>query len=247
MKKMILLALILTGCLLTACSTEIPLDDANTEIVAEYVADLLLRYGSDAPSKLVYEEPTVEPTASAETVTTPEPTTNPTVTAEPTPAATAVPPAQTTAPTVVPTDGQLTVNTTPVSLEAIYGYSDVTFSVSGCKTYQSYPENASAYCITARDGYKLFVITLSAENNGGNAVDLDMSKKDITYHLNVGGKWYSSLKTILDNDVQFLKGKLEAGKKMDFIIAFELEENVDTKDAAMVALQDVNSCEVKLN
>lgn len=247
MKKMLMVALALTGCLLTACSTEIPLDDADTEVVAEYVADMLLRHDADTPSKLVYADPTIEPTVFPAVEATPNPTPTPTVPVGTTPDSTKVPSKDTNNQTDGSAEGQLTANTTPVSLDTIYGYENVTFNVSDYKSYDSYPENASAYCITAKSGYKVCVITMEAQNTGEKAVALDMAKKNVTYHLNSGGKWYSSMQTIMENDAQYLEEKLKAGKKKDIIIVFELEESVDIKDATLVFLQGTNSCEVKLD
>ena len=251
MKKMFIITVILMGCLLTACSTKIPLDDPNTDVVAEYVAELLLHYGSDTPEKLVYTEPTPKATASPYVEATPTPSLAGTTSPKGEPVATVTPSKPSDQPTTSnkpgkDTNDRLTANTTPVSLDAIYGYKDVKVSLKSFKEYSSYPEIVSAYCITARKGYKLLIITLSAQNNGKDSVDINLGKKGITYNLFTGKRWCSSLITILDNDAQYLRTTLKAGKTKDFLVAFEVEEGVNLNDASLVLLQDIKSCELML-
>ncbi len=239
MKKKIIIALVLMGCFCTACSSNIPLDDSNTEVVAEYMAELLLRHGSDTPDKLVNAQPTLKATLA------------PSVDIIPTPKQTSKP---TSIPTPSPVDSNkandklnsLVAHTTPVKLNDIYGIKDVTINVKDGKEYSSYPENVSAYSITAKEGCKLFIVSLSAMNASNKSVDLNLEKKGVTYYLYVNGKWYQSLTTILENDAQYLNVNLSKGKSSDFLVAFEIEENLDTKDAYLITLQGSNSCEVKL-
>lgn len=246
MKKKLILAFALMGCFLTACSTKIPLDDANTEVVAEYAAGLLLRYSHDTPAKLVYKE------------TTPEPTPTSTVSAKPSPVTTSKPnnesPTTTPKPTAKPTDNggsgvknQLTANKTPVSLNDIFGVKGVSVSLKSAKEFVSYPEDAGAYSLTAKNGHKLFLVTLSAKNNSTETVKFNLEKKNITYYLHLDGIWYASLITILENDAKFLNQTLASGKSTDFVVAFEVDEKYSTKVSELVLLQDKNSCQVSLN
>lgn len=251
MKKRLLFGLVLTSCFITACSTEIPLDDSNTEVVAEYVSDLLLRYGSDTQNKLVYVSPSIEPSASPSAKPTESTSKQETPTKAPTKddskPATPVP---SKSPTASTSDGKddnkFTVNTTPVSIEKIYGQSDVEFTIKSREEYDSYPKNASAYSLTAKDGYKVLIITMTAKNTGDKTAKLELDKSNVTYKLCVEDKWYSSLNTILENDAQYLDVSLAPGKTTDFIIAFEVEEKANTKGSTMVLLQDTNSCEINV-
>ncbi len=246
MKKTFIVALVLMGCFLTGCAKEIPLDNSNNEVVAEYVADLLLRYGSDDAKKLVYTEPTKSATEPPEVEATPKAT----PTTEVKPIVTKKPDKPSASPIASDNPNintNLTANTTPVSLSDIYGVKDVSISIKSSKEYVSYPENASAYCITAQQGYKLYIVTLSAKNNSNKKTDFQLGKKGITYYLYLNNKWYSSLSTILENDAQYLDVNLASGKSTDFLVAFEIEEKSNTKDTNLVLLQDKNSCELRLN
>ncbi len=250
MKKTFILALVLMGCFLTSCAKEIPLDNTNNEVVAEYVADLLLRYCSDDVKKLVYTEPTMSPTEPPKVEATPIATPNATATSEVKPIETQKSDKPSASPTTSGnpnTTTNLTVNTTPVSLSDIYGVEDVSISIKSSKEHVSYPENASAYCITAQQGYKLYIVTLAAKNSSNKEVDFKLGEKGITYHLYLNNKWYTSLSTILENDAQYLDVNLTPGESTDFLVAFEIEDKAITKDTSLVLLQDKNSCELKLN
>lgn len=257
MKLKLIIAMIFIGCFMTACSTEIPINDKDTDVVAEYMGELLLRYGCDEPGKLIYEEPSTEPVMTNQPVATQSPVASPTVTNSATPGATVTPtPTATVTPTNSPVasssanpsdTGKLTANTTAVSLNDIYGFNNVFMSLKESKEHTAYPKDSSVFSMTAKNGYKFLFVTFTAENKGDKAVDLDLMKKKVTYHLNVNGKWYTSLTTILENDAQFFNKKLASGKKTDFIVAFELKEKIDIKDAKLVLLQDTNSCELDLD
>lgn len=249
MKLKLILALIFIGCLTTACSTEIPVNDKDTDVVAEYMAELLLRYGYDEPGKLVYEEPTMEPVMTNEPNVTQSPAMNPLETTSAKPVATVTPTStpKTSDSANSSESSKLTANTTAVSLSDIYGFKNVALSLKESKEYTSYPKDSSAFNMTAKDGSKFLIVTFTAENKGDQTVKLDFVKKKVTYHLNVNGKWYSSLITFLDNDAHFYNTSLASGKKTTFIVSFELEDKVDTKDAKLVLLQDTNSCELDLN
>ncbi len=243
MKKKFIIALVLMGCFCTACSSNIPLDDSNTEVVAEYMAELLLRYGSDTPDKLANAQPTLKATVTPDVDITPTSKPTPTPTSKPTSKPTPTPVASNKANDKMKS---LVAHTTPVKLDDIFGFKDVTINVKDGKEYSSYPENASAYSVTANEGHKLFIITLSAMNGSNKAVDFNLEKKGVTYYLYVNGKWYQSLTTILENDAQYLNVNLPKGKSSDFLVAFEIEENLNTKDAYLITLQGTNSCEIKL-
>ncbi len=252
MKKIIIVAVILMGFCLTACSTEIPLEDPNTDVVAEYVADLLLRYESDTPIKLIYPESTPKATKSPGLEITPTPTPSQTAAVDVKPVETSKPDKPSASPTTTDkpstnTGNNLTANTTPVKLDTIYGFPDIAVTLQNSKEYSSYPENATAYCITARKGYKLIIVTMSAQNNGKKNIDFDLGKKGITYYLYANEKWYSSLTTILDNDAQYLSTTVAPGKTNQFLIAFEVEEKSSVKEASLILLEKTNSCELKLD
>ena len=250
MKKRFILAMILMGCMLTSCTTSVSLDESNAEVVAEYVAELLVRYGSDTPDKLLVEEPFVRATAlptlqvtpTPSAPTTPSPTVKPVQTSTPTESNKA----HTASPAPSEGIGKLTAHTKAVALSDIYGFKDVKVTLKGGQEYVSYPKNASAYCVTAQKGCKLLIVSFEAMNTGKDSVSFDLAKKDITYHLYVNGKWYSSLTSILENDAQFFNEKLNSQKSAEYLVAFEVEENLNTENAELVLLQDKNSCELKL-
>lgn len=103
---------------------------------------------------------------------------------------------------------------------------DYDISYSGYSLVKTYPEDGVDYFFSmdATSGHDLLVVKLNATNLG-DAGDLDIMSRNLTFKLSINGdSYHSSYKTILDDDFSEYVGSFNAGESKTLVLIAEVEE-----------------------
>lgn len=204
---------------LTGCMKKYPLTDTGTNLVAEYMAGVLLSNDKGfAGSALSYQEKdkfadTGYSKGEAEEVEE-----------------------------IVSDDkGTDTVNKSEshesgtedvsvVSLSDIFGDKDLKIQYVGYKLLDSYPEGKEnkVFSVDAKEGFQLIVADFSVENISNKDKTFDLSRSDIKYQLNLNKNGtYKPLTVLMENNLQFINMNVKAGEKISAILIFEIPKEKD--------------------
>ncbi len=203
---LVMLVLTISGCGVGV----IDLSDDQRDMVSEYIAAAMLKNDTAYETKLQYNPEVLEPEP------TPAPTPLPLVPSEPD--ATAAPlPGETQ-------DGDTATEAPEVladSLDALYGGA---FGVraTGYKVINSYNDK-DVYVLEPSNGKKLLMVTFEVTNQGNKDAKIVLQNQEVSYHVQVDGTVYEPQQTIVENDLQFFKTSLKAGKSKQALLFFEID------------------------
>lgn len=228
MSFMVVLSLTLTGCVQSLNITA-----ENADMLAEYMAALVLKYDRYYDQELIY----VEPEEESETVTEvlPEPTEEV---------------------NIGDTGGDGSTGTKeesyhPPVLDLMQvmdvKYFDVKYSKYGL--YDSFPKNMEnkSFVLEARAGRKYLVAEFEIKNKTKDSKAFDMMSKSIGYELNVDSKsMYRPIMTLLVNDMQYIDITLGGGKTAIGYLVFEVPEKVKLSNANIVVTNNNTQATVAL-
>lgn len=222
MKRKGLVALVLLVALLgTGCgASQTTLTKEENDMVAEYMAGLLLKYDLRYDEKLVYEkEEENEPVDSFESVKKEE---------------TVPEKIETVTEAEVETETDASITYQPIS--KIYEADGCTVEYIDAKEYQMYPKTKedNYFLLEAADGKKLLLLNFEVKNDGNEEKTFSLVDSKIQYVLeNKNGKTYRPLLTVLVDDLQYLDVKIAPGKSKKAVIVFELPEKAEKKDSIL--------------
>lgn len=223
MKKVALCIVLLAAiCMFGGCLKEVPLTDAELDVVAEYAAGLLLNHDSHYESSYFPETklvPTQEPTPTVTAL----PTTVPTGTeGKPTGSVTPEPPT----PTPLP-DNSAETN---AQLTKVIDMTDVEAEYDGYELYKSYISN-SYFTLDAKEGKRYLVVSLQLHNRSEEPKELYLAEKQLkcALYLNAEKKMLRPSFTLTPNDLQFFGTReapvvLEPDETKEAVLVFEVDE-----------------------
>lgn len=214
---------------LTGCGSSIPeMTEEQEQIVAEYAANLLLKYDKNYEVKVVdttayhmEEERKAEEARKAEE--------------EAAKAATAE--KETTENAQENSDGSEVPEQTATSIEEFYQLADVQIQYSGYGIYDSYPENTENselfFAVGSTDGNKLLVLNFDVTNVSGKETELNMMDVNAQFKISVnGGNNQNALFTLLPEDLESYRGTLGIDETVKAVLVVEIpigeSEAVDT-------------------
>lgn len=217
-KLVVILLLMVT---LTGCMPKYEYTDDQTDAAAEYMAGLILKYDNDYHSALMSMDDIVA-------IATPTPGT----------AQNAV-------------DGQAEVTVSPTVVpEPNYTLSEVIdekgfdLTYTGYDVLDSYPEDvAEAYfSISAREGNQLIVLTFQLKNKLDKKNNLNLTKADISYQLDVNvGTIYEPPFALLENNLKLIDITLKAKEEKTVVLIFEVKKDVEMKNINLMVTRDERS------
>ena len=243
MKKNIAIVCILLMMLgITGCAKTIELTDEEQYLVAEYAAELLLKYDRNIDTKYYQDNKAapVETTEEAftEEVTTAEPvtetaeteaTTEATVTEEITEAATTTETATTQAESEnVDLSGKTADK--GFDIAAFAGVNEVSVKYSYYMIAEEYPSmdhDGVAITIEAPNGYKLLVLKFNLENKTGEDQYVDLYSKDLEYSIIINdSKSAKQMLTILIDDLYTYQGTVQGNMFEEVVLLFQVSDSV---------------------
>ncbi len=272
MKKVFALcSIMILSLFAVGCEKTIELTDAESQMVAEYAADLLLKYDKNLSFKY-YDDDEFESPHDFNTPSTEELSTEATTTEEPSTEDISTEGTTTEEPSTEGTtegtedstedissgDGNMD-NATEEDLDADYMYTEfdlaefigqdnIKISYQYAQITESYPSynNEGMYIeVEAPDGYKLLVLKFRIENLTNEPQLVDLYSKDIDYHIIVNNKKVAKqMLTILMDDMYTYNKTLEASLIDDTVLLFMVSDSVAEELEDMKLKVGVNGKEV---
>lgn len=224
MKKLwCLLAILVLSVTLTGCGVE--LSEEENRVIAEYAADLLLKYDRDYTSSLVEEEvPATEQTTQApSTDTTTEGTTE-----EP-----STQPPQESSSTESPASEDTTASSDAageIDIGKIVGLEGISITYNQCMFLDRYPsvdQDGAFIYLEADPGYQLVVIKFDIANITAQDIAVDLLNTDINYKLVYNQtKAASPMLTILMDDLGTYESVVPAGNEQSAVLVFQISKDL---------------------
>lgn len=249
MKKMWCLLLVLALSLtLTGCGTD--LTEEENQIIAEYIADLLLKYDAnyesqyadDTESEEIVNDTEVTTEADTEEISTEEPSsedvteeTTVTVSTEsedildgmegnnPESGDASIPPSD---------SGDI------LDIAEIVGIDGVSIVYNHCMFLDRYPsldQDGAFIYLESDPGYKLVVLKFDIENHTSQDVMVDLLDTEISYKLVLNGsKAAKPMLTILMDDLGTFKSAIPANSEQSAVLVFQMSESLIDKIDSLV-------------
>lgn len=231
MKRLIVIIICALGVTLTGCMKEYPLNEAQTDIVAEYMANRLLENDKKYSSSLMgYQEIAEIENDTSDDELQPEPTEIPRIDEN--------------------TDNSDDTSTTDTSIDIQYTLSEVigdsSFDIqyTGYQFADTYPEDESnlVFSVDPRKGYQLLVADFTIENITDTSKTIDLSKAPIQYQLDINvGTVYKPQLALLENNLQYIKLNVNAGSKIPAVLIFEVTRDIDMSDINLIVSRDART------
>lgn len=262
MKRIKLLCSIVILSLFTfGCTKTIELTDEESKLVAEYAAELLLKYDRNNDSKYYNDEYSdKDPFASTEILTTEAVTTEQAVTEEVTTEAPTTEVAQggdggagndqqLESEGVVDSNMSSTEDVSGIVADAGKDYDLAAFmeQENVCikydyymvlDEYPSYDKEGVFITVEAPQGYKLLVLKFKIENKTNDNQTIDLYSKDVDYRIIVDdSKSAKQMLTILMDDLYTYEGTVAASMYNEAVLLFQVSDEIalDIKDLKLKA------------
>ncbi len=234
------------GCIIE----QAPLNEKELDMVAQYAADLLLKYDKNYKDFLLTKEQlTPTPTKSLAYLTS-TPTATPTSTTAPTrdpnnPNPPTSAPAETPTPTLSPTPTEVPDNTSETFKQTagVIGAEGLTVDFDGDAepvVEFSYKVGDGIMNLPARKDGKLYLLTkFLIKNESGGSSELNCFAQDITCILNINGNINMyPCDTLFPNDLRFVgvgdsPQILKAGESYEAVLIFAVDKDTEISKAAL--------------
>ncbi len=238
-KRRLLAGLIACGIFVTTgCGQVIDLTDEENHLIAEYAAELLLKYDRNYDTRYNPDELEDTTETMTETDATTEATTEVVTTTE---AATTEQDA--------PADGQ-TTQAQPVTDEAVKedigATVDSDFDIAAfvgesrisvryayymvVDSYPSYDQDGMYIEVQAPEGYKLLVLKFEVENKTNEEQAVDLYNKDVNYNIVVdNSRTTKQMLTILADDLYTYDKTIQASSREEAVLLYTVSDSVANK------------------
>lgn len=248
MRKLLLVLVFLCGITLTGCVQLSSLTDEESNIMANYMADSLLKYDKtykDAlidPTKLSTLEETsdsMEQSADGESADTESKAAAQGGTSGKTDNSQTASSSD-ESPGTSDTAGK--GSTGAADLSKLMGNNKFQISCSGYKFYDSYPDDSSYFSLDTASGRKLLVMTFKIKNTTDKTQKLDLMDSGIEYVLEVdSGTKYNPKLTLMFNDLQYINMDISTGKTENAVLVFDVLDGTDMSEASLIITKDGES------
>lgn len=238
-KRRLLAGLIACGIFVTTgCGQVIDLTDEENHLIAEYAAELLLKYDRNYDTRYNPDELEDTTETMTETDATTEATTEVVTTTE---AATTEQDA--------PADGQTTqaqLVTDEAVKEDIGATVDSDFDIAAfvgesrisvryayymvVDSYPSYDQDGMYIEVQAPEGYKLLVLKFEVENKTNEEQAVDLYNKDVNYNIVVdNSRTTKQMLTILADDLYTYDKTIQASSREETVLLYTVSDSVANK------------------
>lgn len=218
----------------TGCGQVIELTDEETHLIAEYAAELLLKY--DRNYKQRYNPDAVtEAATEAVTETVTEATTEEAEATEATEAQTTE--AESPYTSEAPQTSEQTVSESVTAtvdsdfdIAAFIGEDRISVRYSYymiADRYPSYDQDGMYIEIEAPEGYKLLVLKFEVSNRTNEAQDIDLYSRDVDYNIIVNdSRKAKQMLTILIDDLYTYEKTMDASSREEAVLLYTLSDSV---------------------
>lgn len=220
-KGKIIGVLAVSACMLTGCIDSMPdMTEEQSELVAEYAADMLLKYSPNYHYRIADEEEVASAEAEMETSQEEE-----TMQEESQPSQDL---SQTGSGETVSVGAETSVEDgAEYDLAAFFGMDQFSIMYASCEITDAYPnaESGVGFSVTAPQGYNLLVLHFDVENLGEEAAQCDLFDQISKVTVNVNDAGYvQALSTLLTNDLTTYMEDIPAGEVADAVVVVPVEQ-----------------------
>ena len=220
-KGKIIGVLAVSACMLTGCIDSMPdMTEEQSELVAEYAADMLLKYSPNYHYRIADEEEVASAEAEMETSQEEE-----TMQEESQPSQDL---SQTGSGETVSVGAETSVEDgSEYDLAAFFGMDPFSIMYASCEATDAYPnaESGVGFSVTAPQGYNLLVLHFDVENLGEEAAQCDLFDQISKVTVNVNDAGYvQALSTLLTNDLTTYMEDIPAGEVADAVVVVPVEQ-----------------------
>ena len=236
--KMIGVAVMAAG-LLTGCMDHMPdMTEEQSALVAEYAADMLLKYSPNYDYKIADEEFLVEeePTEEATEEMTEEATQEATPEQETVEVETLVEQAT----TMEEESGIKVVDAKDVDFAETFGIEDVSIRYDSMELCTAYPseEIGTGFSVSAAGGNTLIVAHFTVENTSEAVITCDLFEKDFDVSMRLNSGNYKKISsTLLVNDFTTYIEEIPVGESTEVVIVAEVGE---------ISEEEISSCILRM-
>ena len=238
-KRRLLAGLIACGIFVTTgCGQVIDLTDEENHLIAEYAAELLLKYDRNYdtlynPDELEdTTETTTETDAATEATTEVVTTTEAATTEQDAPADGQTTQAQPVTDEAVKEDIGATVDS-DFDIAAFVGESRISVRYAYymvVDSYPSYDQDGMYIEVQAPEGYKLLVLKFEVENKTNEDQAVDLYNKDVNYNIVVdNSRTTKQMLTILADDLYTYDKTIQASSREETVLLYTVSDSVANK------------------
>lgn len=220
-KGKIIGVLAISACMLTGCIDSMPdMTEEQSELVAEYAADMLLKYSPNYHYRIADEEEVASAEAEMETSQEEE-----TMQEESQPSQDL---SQTGSGENVSVGAETSVEDgSEYDLATFFSMEQFSIRYASCEITDAYPkaESGAGFSVTAPQGYNLLILHFDVENLGEEAAQCDLFDQINKVRVNVNDAGYvQALSTLLTNDLTTYMEDIPAGEVADAVVAVPVEQ-----------------------
>lgn len=220
-KGKIIGVLAISACMLTGCIDSMPdMTEEQSELVAEYAADMLLKYSPNYHYRIADEEEVASAEAEMETSQEEETTQEESQPSQDL--------SQTGSGESVSVGAETSVEDgSEYDLATFFGMEQFSIRYASCEITDAYPkaESGAGFSVTAPQGYNLLVLHFDVENLGEEAAQCDLFDQISKVSVNVNDAGYvQALSTLLTNDLTTYMEDIPAGEVADAVVAVPVEQ-----------------------
>lgn len=221
-----LLVIVMMMAGLAGCGRELSTEE--NRVIAEYAADLLLKYDKDYQSKYMNTENEPDTTATTESQTGEVSTEVTTEAASDTTAADNTTEAGSEEPTLPPSD-----NGSVQDIAEIAGLDGISIQYNRCMFLDRYPsidQDGAFIYLEADKGYKLVVVKFDITNKTSEDKMVDLLNTDLSYRLVMNqSKAAKPMLTILMDDLGTFSATVPADSEQSAVLVFQMAEGLVDK------------------
>ena len=227
---------VMVASLLTGCVDAMPdLTEEQSALIAEYAADMLLKYSPNYNYRIADEEALAEEETTEEMIE--EATQEQSEVAQEEQTQESVNEMET-----VETENTLNViDASEVDFAETFGVDGVEIRYDLLEVCNSYPkgESGSGFSVNAPEGKSLIVISFIVENKSEEPVICDLFEKDFDVSMNLNNSNYKKISsTLLVNDFTTYIEEIPAGENREVVIVAETGE---------ISEEEINSCILRIS
>lgn len=227
---------------LTGCSGGNNVSDKNNNIIADYMASLVLKYDRSYDDKLM--DSTVIASAASHSGEINEENHIP---KKPEDTSKAINKTEDDKKYTDSTKGS--VETTEYEeLNKVMGYDKFNIEYENYRLYDSFPNGKAKdyFTLEAGKNKKLCVMQFNIENKASKDKKFDLLNKEIKYELVTDTRSYKPLITLLVNDLQFIDVNIKSGKSRTGYLVFEIPKDIKLENGKLIASKNSNQSLVVL-
>ena len=238
-KGKIIGVLAISACMLTGCIDSMPdMTEEQSELVAEYAADMLLKYSPNYHYRIADEEEVASAEAEMETSQEEETTQEESQPSQDL--------SQTGSGETVSVGAETSVEDgAEYGLAAFFGMDQFSIMYASCEVTDAYPnaESGVGFSVTAPQGYNLLVLHFDVENLGEEAAQCDLFDQISKVSVNVNDAGYvQALSTLLTNDLTTYMEDIPAGEVADAVVVVPVEQtDLDEIQTAVIQITTQDS------